>query len=323
MAKKPVKRGSADKFFVPNVEEPFELFIGKDFTLMGNWWPNCDQKDRFSEFKMLVLAVERDWKATETSTPTTAFKAGIIHNDDPDFTQPGKVKDTHFWYMTISQFSLAYKNYEQKKKAAAAADEDAPEALQVTSEDQTGVSSSSNAALPTDVTPKKKSPVWAFFKKVREHTTDGKGKKGFVCTCIIDPRSPSAPVEIVYVDSTTPLWKHLETFYPEMYEQVSAVKHSRADENGIIPYTFDNPKSWEQNCLLMKVVQKKALPLSFGEDALVKTWIRKYDEKAAPVGHETLARMNLAHQAAHSERKAELFSRLTEEGVRVSTQFDM
>ena len=48
MAKKPVKRGSADNFFVSNVEEPFESFIGKYFTLLGNLWPNCVQKDRFT-----------------------------------------------------------------------------------------------------------------------------------------------------------------------------------------------------------------------------------------------------------------------------------
>ena len=42
---------------------------------------------------MLVLDVVREWKASETSSPKTVFKVGIIHDDDPNFTQPGKVKD--------------------------------------------------------------------------------------------------------------------------------------------------------------------------------------------------------------------------------------
>ena len=42
-----VVRGVADNYFVSNVEEPFDEFIGKEFVFLGSWWPDCAQKDRF------------------------------------------------------------------------------------------------------------------------------------------------------------------------------------------------------------------------------------------------------------------------------------
>jgi hypothetical protein len=56
--------------------------------------------------------------------------------------------------------------------------------------------------------------VWAYFTKVREDTTDGKGKKGSVCVCTIEPKASGSPDEIIHVDSMRPIWKYLENITP-------------------------------------------------------------------------------------------------------------
>jgi hypothetical protein len=72
----------------------------------------------------------------------------------------------------------------------------------------------------------------------------------------------------------------------------------------------------------MKVVQRKTLSFTFGEDEVVKKWIRSYDPRAAPVTHETLARMNFAHKQAHADRKTKQYTDFLKKGIRISTQFD-
>jgi hypothetical protein len=76
--KSSVVHGVADNYFVSNVEEPFDEFVGKEFVLLGSWWPDCAQKDRFTEFKMIVLGVEREWKANDKASPRVAFKVGLF-----------------------------------------------------------------------------------------------------------------------------------------------------------------------------------------------------------------------------------------------------
>jgi hypothetical protein len=83
--------------------------------------------------------------------------------------------------------------------------------------------------------------VWAYFTKVREHTTDGKGRKGYVCVCTIEPKAVGSPDEIIYVDSTRPIWKNLEKYYTHVYEKVSANKERLEGST----YAFDDPLNWE------------------------------------------------------------------------------
>jgi hypothetical protein len=104
-------RGSADKYFVSNVEEPFDAFKSKESILLGSWWPYSEQKDRFKEYRMVVLAVDREWKANEKASPRVAFKAGLLHDDDPNFSHPGKELGVHYWFMTLELFSLVWKNF--------------------------------------------------------------------------------------------------------------------------------------------------------------------------------------------------------------------
>ena len=67
------------------MEEPFDSCIGKEFKLLGSWWPDCIQTDRFKEYRMVVLAVDREWTANEKASPRVAFK-----DNDPNFSDPGK-----------------------------------------------------------------------------------------------------------------------------------------------------------------------------------------------------------------------------------------
>jgi len=39
---------------------------------------------------MTVLGIDREWKANEKASPRVAFKVGLLHDNDPDFTRPGK-----------------------------------------------------------------------------------------------------------------------------------------------------------------------------------------------------------------------------------------
>jgi hypothetical protein len=65
---------------------------------------------------MVVLAVDREWKANEKASPRVAFKAGLLHDDDPNFSHPG----VHYWFMTLEQFSLAWKNFEKRSASKCA-----------------------------------------------------------------------------------------------------------------------------------------------------------------------------------------------------------
>ena len=55
---------------------------------------------------MVVLAVDRNWQANEKSVPKTAFKVGLLHDDDLTFSRPRKEEIVLFWWMTIEQYSL-------------------------------------------------------------------------------------------------------------------------------------------------------------------------------------------------------------------------
>lgn len=61
------------------LEEKYEDTIGEHFDLKGNWWTNGTQKDKI--FKMIVLDVIRDWKATENSSERTFSDCGRFLGD--------------------------------------------------------------------------------------------------------------------------------------------------------------------------------------------------------------------------------------------------
>ena len=91
---------------------------------------------------------------------------------------------------------------------------------------------------------------------------------------------------------TGPLWNHLETEHPELYKQLLAAKgnkdlrHSKyQDASGCIVarHSKDSDAYWIQNVIMLKMIQDRKLPLSFGENDSVREYVMTLDPKGRPM----------------------------------------
>jgi hypothetical protein len=102
-------RGLGFKRLVP---PPLDVYKGRKFIVLGNWWPSTTGADKSKKFTLRVLDVDMK-HIKSTSAPGTKgsphFKVQLIDVSDPDSTGVGElVEGENFWWVTHQIFSDAY-----------------------------------------------------------------------------------------------------------------------------------------------------------------------------------------------------------------------
>ena len=95
------------------------------------------------------------------------------------------------------------------------------------------------------------------------------------------------------------------------------------DGSSVKRYAYDDQRQFEQNTLLVKLLQMKGLSLSMGEDEDLRRWSLSMDQKTQPACYESMQDIQIAQRMAQKTKQAEEFIELRKAGFLHGGQFDM
>ena len=72
------------------------------------------------------------------------------------------------------------------------------------------------------------------------------------------------------------------------------------DGSSVKRYAYDDDRQFEQNTLLVKLLQMKGLSLSMGEDEDLRRWSISMDQKTQPACYESMQDIQIAQRMAQT-----------------------
>ena len=252
----------------------------------------------------------------------TGVKIGLCHDDDKDFTRDDKILGEHFWIVdqiTFSKYFTAWKHEKEQLERAIVPEESTESAPQEAEVEVVRIKRKSVESHVKD-----------YFKIEKEYVLPGvKGKVGHIYKCILEPPPSGGHQELKITDSTSPLWKYIETHYPETYKSAKQLKqHTREREDAtgstVLLYEQNDPKKRHVDFRFLKMIQQESLAFQHGEKPAVRGFISALDPRYQPPTAETIGRLNLANLCVVKAKQTEHISRLRREQFqKVSLQVDM
>ena len=85
---------------------------------------------------------------------------------------------------------------------------------------------------------------------------------------------------------------------------------------------FDDKVNFNQNMILLKFFQKKAVPLSFCEEPALRDYVNSLDPKSALPCYKSMQKMQSAQRATLAEERRAAFEERRNQGHRIGFQFD-
>ena len=95
------------------------------------------------------------------------------------------------------------------------------------------------------------------------------------------------------------------------------------DGSSVKRYAYDDQRQFEQNTLLVKLLQMKGLSLSMGEDEDLRRWSISMDQKTQPACYESMQDIQIAQRMAQKTKQAEDFIEYRKAGFLHGGQLDM